>query len=452
MTDDEIRTKLLELIKIVKEIIDVEKENETIRPGFGLFTQWKATDFNYDDNGIHLDLKGDNIEKPTWHSAMAKILNILEKNDKYHNISDFLKGQPEIKEHSPILWIFIQRIIYLYLEKGNLAESEINKHIDAFVLDLKNKPIKSGANVQLVGIVLHPDKIEITDGITLRKPTKEDFEIDIPVFGYGHFPHIPYPTAFLEISTETRSLREIQEYVNKAITILRLFKSGSVRFTKFRMNSDSILSDVRGTIGSGDISEVLYKYIIYDEDVDNLKKFWTGIFSILPPALYNFDTGNVDHISIAYDSYSDSLSQHGIVERRIANAIMGLEALYFKSKERSELSHRLSQRTAKLLSSFSNDPIPIRRVVKDAYEVRSTFLHGSRLNEDEKEKLLKHYNGNFDNLLQIVHDYLRKSLIIFMTVDMSKEYMISLLEDSLISKVAEDELKKKLESIKVNIN
>lgn len=452
MTDDEIRLKILEIITILKEIIDAEKEKGAIQPEYEQLLHWNVTDFNYDDNGTHFGQEGEYVTKPIWINALSKILNLLEKNEKYQNFFTFLKGQHEIKEHSPSLRVFIQRIITMYLTKGDLTESEINNYIDVFVVELKNKPIKSGATVHLEGIILHPDKIEICPGITLRKPKKEDFEIDIPTYGYDIHSHFFPPTAFLEISITTNSSRVIQEEVKKAITILRLFKTGSVKYQTYRMYSDSISNFIGGRIGSGDTFPALEKYIIHDEDVENLKKFWNGMSSILPPTLYNFDTSQADHISIAYNSYSDSLLQPGISERRIANAIMGLEALYFKSEERSELNQRLSLRTAKLLSLFSSDPITIRRVVKGAYEVRSTYLHGSRLTEEEKERLLKHYDGNLNNLLKIVLEYLRKSLIIFMKTGMSKESIISLLEDSLISKESDDKLKQKLESISIKIN
>jgi hypothetical protein len=446
MTDDEIRIKLSELIKKIREIIDVEKTKGTLVPESASFTQWKVTEFIYDDKGIRVGKQGSNIKKPTWYSAFIKIVNIIEKTDNYQHVSNFLKYKQELREDSPNLGVFVQRIISLYLEKGDLPESEINKQIETFVLELNNEPIKSGANIQLVGIILHPDEIEICHGVTLKKPKKEDFEIDIPVYGFNRDFHFNNPTAFLEISMETRSLRAIQEEVFKAITILRLFKLGSVNYTTYRMYSDSISPFLGGTFYSGDPFPAHENYIIQDEDVDNLKKFWKSLSSILPPALYKFDSDKIDHISIAYNSYSDSLLQPGIEERRIANAIMGLEALYFKSEERTELNQRLSLRTAKLLSLSSNDPITIRRVVKDAYEVRSTYLHGSRLKDNKKEELLKNYNGNLNNLSKIVLNYLRKSLIIFMTVDMSKDHIISLLEDSLILKAADDELKQRFKS------
>jgi hypothetical protein len=452
MTDDEIRINLLELIKKIKEIIDIEKTKGTIMPEFELFKKWQVTDFNYDDKGPQIRKNACDIKRPIWRSAFVNLVKIIEKNDNYQDVSNFLKCEQNIKDHNPNLGVFIQRIISLYLEKGDLSESEINKRIEAFVLELNNKPIRSGANVQLVGIILHPEEIEICNGVTLRRPKKEDFEVEIPAYGFGPDLNFNNPTAFLEISMERRSPLEIQEEVFKAVTILRLFKLGSVKYISYRMFSDSTLLLWGGTHYSGDRFSALENCIITDEDVDNLKKFWEILSPVLPPALYKFDSGKVDHISIAYNSYCDSLLQSGIEEKRIANAIMGLEALYFKSEERTELNQRLSLRTAKLLSLFFNDPIKIRRVVKDAYEVRSTYLHGSRLKDDEKERLLKHYNGNLNDLSKIVLNYLRKSLIIFITVDMSKDHIISLLEDSFISRMADDELKRRFESVEVNIN
>ena len=76
---------------------------------------------------------------------------------------------------------------------------------------------------------------------------------------------------------------------------------------------------------------------------------------------------------------SDALMQNGMIERSIANAIMGLEGLLLKSGgEVQELAHRLSNRTAKLLSNFKYDPLEVKKIVSDAYGARSLFVHGGQ--------------------------------------------------------------------------
>ena len=155
----------------------------------------------------------------------------------------------------------------------------------------------------------------------------------------------------------------------------------------------------------------------------------------------------VDHISIAYSSFSASLIESGIEEQRIANVIIGLEALFLKSEKERNKSNQLSRRIAQLLSLSPTDSRKIRRVINDAYEVRSIFLHGSRLkNSDRHMVLLKRYNDNPHELLKLILEYIRKSLLIFLTVEMSKDKIILLLDNSLISTKDDNELKQRLKN------
>src|ERR1035441_5100154 len=106
-----------------------------------------------------------------------------------------------------------------------------------------------------------------------------------------------------------------------------------------------------GRAGSGDETPALETYVIAPEDEPLLRKFWQSVTPNLPTDLYD-SRRRASHITLAYDRYSDGVLQNGIVERRIANAIMGLEALFLK--ENQEMSYRLGLRVGKLISIVGN--------------------------------------------------------------------------------------------------
>lgn len=450
MSDDEIRSKLLAIVKSIKKIIDDEKAKGAIHPENEIFERWKVTTFNYDDTGVHVGKSGTQVTKPTWHSAYINILQLIEKTEEYIHLIDFLKLMPQIKDQQPILMQrFLQRIIPKYLENHTVSESEIDEVINNFIFNLKNKPINAGAAVQLLGIILRPDEVEISHGITLRKPKKEDYEFDDPVYSFKPFFHLTDPTAFLEISIQTKKPQEVQEEITKAITILRLFRPASVKWTTFRMYSDSFMEFFGGTMTSGDTYPALETYILKHEDVNKLKKFWEQISSILPPIFYRFDVGKIDHVSIAFNRYTDALLQNGITERRIANAIMGLEALYFKpSGEQQELIYRLGIRVAKVLGNFSFDPIQVRSALKDAYIIRSIFSHGGHLGYNQKKKFNEKYNGDINNLLINILDFLRVSIIISMFIRLEKDEFIDTIDNALIDQNVNQRLTNNLNQAK----
>jgi hypothetical protein len=290
----------------------------------------------------------------------------------------------------------------------------------------------------------------ISHGIILRKPKKEDFEIEIPMYSFYNHTHFPDPTAFLELSIQTTTPTVVQEEVKKTITILRLFKPGSVKHTTYRIHSDAISRIFGGTFGAGDTFPALETYHIKDDEVNNLKKFYERISPILPPIFYRWDVDREDHISIAYNRYSDAMLQSGIIERRIANAIMGLEALYFKPEgEQQELIYRLGIRVAKVLGYFSFDPLQIRRTLKDAYRIRSIFSHGGHLGGKEKGKFTKKYNGDINNLLKIILDFLRISIIISITIQLKKDKFIDIIDNALIDQLSNQKLTDILNQAKI---
>jgi hypothetical protein len=199
------------------------------------------------------------------------------------------------------------------------------------------------------------------------------------------------------------------------------------------------------TAGSRD--PALDKYVVAVEDATKLRKFWHAIADYLPPALYEFDQTKADHLTIAYTRYSDGLLQNGVIERRIANAMMGMESLYLKRGETQELAYRLGVRVGKLLRMLGFDHHEVKKNLGDAYRIRSLFAHGSQLSYKEKRKLELKYK-DLKNLLVTVLDYLRISITVAILLKKGKDELIDMLDDSLIDNQKEDQLRSLLSSTK----
>nr|WP_319375035.1 HEPN domain-containing protein [uncultured Methanoregula sp.] len=451
MTDMEVSEKLQEIVKLIKKIIQAQRDENKIHPEFEYCTHWEPTSYSYDDRGIHVDKSGTQISKPSWHIASHTISEIIKETDEYTHLLQFLKTKNIGEENQRTLSSFISKIVINILNNQDIPDQEIDKLIDRYLLDVMNKPIKSGAIIQLVGIILQPDSVELSHEITIRKPRKEDFFLDIPAFGYDPEFHLIDPTAFIEISMFSRNPREIHESIVKTMTILRLFKTGSVKYTTYQMYTDSFSNLIGGRTFSGDKTPAFEIYVVRNDLVPNLKKFYEKISAFLPSSLFKIDIGRIDHISIAYHRYSDSLLNSDIIERRITNAIMGLEALYFKpSGEQQELQYRLGIRVAKILGKLSYDPLKVRCTIKDAYSIRSIFSHGGHLGYKERRKFETKYNGDVKNLLSLVLDFLRISIIVSITIHSEKDEFIDNIDRALIDDDANEKLNTQL-SISKNI-
>jgi len=440
-------TNLSEVLKrlalTIKRTIDDGIYKGTIKPDEEVFFRWKIDKFQYTDKGVTEESgRTEYITKPSWFRTTFRLTELIKKSDEYsyaleHLTTIFDKGNvlPQALEY------FIRKLIHEHLHNPKFEESDIDALIKIFLKDLCEEPVKYGAKVELEGIVLRPEMVEPIHGITLRQTKIEDLEGEFPVYSFIHPPFLHTPSAILDIEFLGRRANEIRRRVEQSIAILKLFKVGSVKWIRYRMYSDSI-TDVmaHATFTSGRTETALETYLVTEDDVPKLKKFWQTMSDVLPRSLFEPGMIKTDPVTIAYNRYNDSLFQNGVLERRIANTVMGLEALFLKSGEVHELAYRLSFRISRLLSLLGLDPHEVRKIVKDAYSVRNIFAHGGHLSYKEKKRIESKYK-NVMNFLRLLLEYLRISIIIVMLSDKEKDELIDLIDDSFVDEKQEDLLK-----------
>ena len=131
-----------------------------------------------------------------------------------------------------------------------------------------------------------------------------------------------------------------------------------------------------------------------------------------------------------------------MVEKRISSAVMGLEALYLSPSEQQEMSYRLRMRVSKLLGLIGYNPSEAKERIKDAYDVRSTYVHGGMLKQRDRQKYERKY-GNLNKFRKSIMDYLRASIVALLHRP-SKTSLIQKTDDSFLDSNKEEEIKKLL--------
>jgi len=64
--------------------------------------------------------------------------------------------------------------------------------------------------------------------------------------------------------------------------------------------------------------------------------------------------------------------------------MMGLESIFLRDDgEQQELSYRLRMRVSRVMGKFGFDAFKIKRMINDAYSVRSNFVHGGTLSYND---------------------------------------------------------------------
>jgi hypothetical protein len=423
----------------VRQIVAEAVSSTRLVPGEYRGYQWKLDDFKYDDSGVVVPgAQGDYVNLKSWFRAWEVLEPRIKTNPSYKEALDALQQNYAALPLADWLDNFMKAFISATLpESGKLYKAE--QIVGQFLNDLEGGPVSHTAQVFLQGIVLRSEEIEVERGVCIRKPRKEDFETPFPAEIAEHFPR--YPSAIVEMRTvgaRERSPQLIQEQVELGVALLRLFNVGSVKWMRYELSCDSIVGPwPHGLLTSGDKNPARETYVIRAEDEPRLKRFWQTMTPVLPRGIYVPQNG-VSHITLAYDRYSDALLFNGIFERRIANAVMGLEALFLKEKQ--ELSNRLSLRVSKLVSLISSrKPLEVRSMLIDAYEIRSTFAHGGNLSNDRKTKVDRKY-GSTKALLITLIDHLRVSILATIMCGLGKEALINLVDNALLDPQEQERL------------
>lgn len=447
----DLTSTLKNLASKIKEQVKDSISRGKLHPDEEIYFKWKIDKFQYTEQGVtERSAHGDYTTRKSWIRAYSQIEKAIKKSEEYKSALELLL-QAGKNRTDYYLERFVTRLTSAYLHESEFSERDADTFVRNFLKDLKGEPLKYGAEVELDGIVLIPERIEFEIGdmnIVLRQTQIADLEKEYPVYSFGLQQRLNTPSAILQIESLGRQVNEIQVKVEQAVAILRLFKVGSVEHISYRMYSESVTDAMASGIASSITPpKSLEKSLIGEEDKQKLQNFWETMVRSMPSSFYDFGETRIDHIDIAFKRYCDALLQNGVLERRIANAVMGLESLFLKGGEIQELPYRLRMRIAKTLSLVGYDSYKIRALLRAAYEVRSSFVHGAHLTYKGKKELNAKY-GDIRSFLQLLLDHLRISIIIMILIKKEKEELLDLIDDALVDTVKDGQLNSLLSTVR----
>lgn len=434
----------------------------------------KILDFQYTDQGaIYSNSQGEYITQ-TFNTVSQDIFEIIKSSSAYSNTLQDESGEVPVDVFS--LDGFINVVTDLILNETDLKEEKINSLIINFLKDVCDHPFRCSATVELSGIVIESEKIElITDetSFTLRQPNVEDLQKKYLIYPYLETDLPSYnsfllPSAIVEFELQGNDSVEVQEEIHnkiqKIITILRLFEVSSIAYISYSRSSGavSLKRKVGGRISTIKDIDILKKMQIGASKHHELLNFFKNISSIISSEVYELNSLSKDmaHLTLAYRHYCESLLSRTRLEEKITGAVIGLEALLLA--ENQEISFRFWVRGAKILSSLGYVPLEVKNNLKTAYNIRSIFVHGDDLELDKQlRKLNENYQEPKDFLVEIL-DYLRTLIIamIFLSKEddfvkiskgvksFEKKKFLGIVDDSLIDRETDNQLNNLLRSAK----
>lgn len=412
--------QILSLVEVIECTLKSEIKKGTLQVAISLFDRWEVASLDYKDTGFHLSMRGTQIKKPFTINTSIKIAEIVYKSPEYCNLIEFLKTNTHIEENPVNLvnYFIIQTIekyfenTARFFENPNFFKSETDRFVEALVADLKNESNKTRMIVEFYGIILHEDEIKLSPEIILRKPIPEDFNTETLSYPFFNHPDFPEPTAILDISLQAKCRQDLYNEITKTIAILQLFRPMSIKWHIYQIYSESFNPCFERKDPPIEKHLVFENYILEKEEVDDLKDFWKIVYPILPQNLNSSEEKNFTFISNAYRFYSDSISQNGMIERKIASAVIGLESLFLKTINEKPKEKRLRRRLTKLFENENFDQKMVEDAIGEAYFCRTTYLHGESLSIKDKQRIAIKYGGNIDNLLTMILEFLRVSIVV----------------------------------------
>lgn len=443
MTENKmLSSTLFDLAKQVDSMVIEGKTTKKITITKKPYNKAKISNLKYEKGIARYQTSYEYTEKEelNWISVRDFIDTEIKKLKEYNELIEIISKQYKTSKEQADGWLnrFVYKIVEIPLSKG-LSDHDILEYITIFTHELEHNPILFKPIVWIDGIYLGSNSILISDSIKIKKPEPDDLEYEIaldifPPLAFKLSPFQEKPSAILLLEYRVDGQPKMLDIIQRVINTLRLYRVGSVSTIKTEWISSSILQ-IGGTTYRNVQIPAHFKYELNEKDEDCLKDFFNVIEPKIPAEIIQKGTGETNFITIAFDRYNDSILKQDIPESRLSSAIMALEALYLKDDEMGELAERLAQRTSLLLSLFGYDSLETFNIIKRSYNIRSRFVHGSKIEKEDMKDIAK--------LIDKVVDYARKSIVIFLQLQelIEKNQLLNRLTNSLLDNKAKDKLR-----------
>lgn len=425
--------------KVTEKVKEYRTKGELIQTRT-LYVKPKVDNFVFKEGSSSYTTSFTYVQKKEWHwkDQHDFIQKVIKQFPTYSDCVAEISKRSKVPNKQAEFWLssFVQILVNKAVDP--LTDEFLVDQVTTFISDLNNSPIDWEIKIWLDGIWLEEAQYKLGSEIILRQPNPSDLEVERPfniLPDYHYFSSPQIGSSFLEFVFRCKSDREVQIETELILDVLRLFRLGSVVKLACEIFPKSFLH-MHTTYNPGRHYATPFKYAFRSADVDILESLVKKIKPILPhdPALTE-SIASVHSISIAFQRYKDALLQHVAIESRITSAITCLEALYLKAEERAELVHRLGQRASALLRLVGFVPLEVYNNISQAYDIRSTYIHGSQIDKGRQQSANK--------LCKTILEYARVSLLVFFQLKetMEKENFINKLDNSLLDEKAEQKTK-----------
>jgi hypothetical protein len=226
---------------------------------------------------------------------------------------------------------------------------------------------------------------------------------------------------------------------DQLVKALNLFRLGSVQ--ALRHEGKSLAFKNWNVFGGSPSRPGNFSYTLRVQDGSELQEFLQKVPESLPSG-YERPQQEEDFFTTAMGWYEHVLFLRGPDKAGVAWAVACLEALYLGDDPTNELNYRLGLRLATLLRCFGFPALLVKKNLRDAYMIRSKYVHGARPPKNFLPETMK-------SLVRTMADYARVSLLMWRTIRDRKgrEIFLDLIEDAILDRDRARELQAKCDAV-----
>ncbi|MFW9803391.1 MAG: hypothetical protein ACFFFC_12100 [Candidatus Thorarchaeota archaeon] len=412
-----------------------------------------------DDGRIHRISKPTHLEResPEEVAEYSADVQVITRNEwnyreseaflKYihssENAKEALNAIMEFPPKNPTMasWLWNFTIGILNSKIGVIKFDPFSIAID-FASSLAGIPIARYLKAKIHGLEVK-EELELRKGIILRPAIPED--TDWEKQGYMRpFPQSNLwgpPDSILEIEMKSKYALDVNHEFYRLLHLFRLYRPRPIGFShiiRFSGSPRDHGGSYSTSLYGGGYVNVHPRYEI--DNFDDFKRFLKSFLPHLSPDWNDYNLDFTNALNIAYNRYVDALHNYNRRQRAIAFAVMGLEALILKKGP--ELTYKFRSRLARLFSYQEYEPRSVDRILKDAYSIRSDFVHGDvaspkggkkRTDEAKKHK----------ECLELSLEFLRKCILIYIVngKHLSKKQLMKYIDNAIIGSDTDGEEK-----------
>lgn len=436
------------LANSMRTTIEHKKTTDAVGPGEEVYAMNIVDEFS--TSGHHpgpTSWHTEYVTEQNWLAAAMHLSDEIKALKEYSDALFHMKNSTEGYEGPDVKFVLDQWTHRLSMEllDGSSTEDRVSKAIELVLGELRGEPQETTSISRINGIVVDgpPITVKVAEAaFVLRSVQKEDFESKRSLHMANFHSHDPHhrPTAVLEVTMKSHGGEGIQKTAAKANRILTLFQVAGVVELSLKLGGPSYIGG-GGTLHHGSIQTPARNAIITADESEKLRKFWRTMWTMVPTGIGASQENQ--GWDIAYARYREAIAATSGWEARLASAVMGLEGLLLGDDEKNELTYKLSMRLAKTMSCLGADTSNVVETAKDAYRVRSVYVHGGQLSYKQRQKYERKH-GSLDQLLHQCTDWLRMILVSYLVCNLDKEQFLDQLDEGMISVKGHDTIESRL--------